>query len=286
MNNRKCCVATVIPVFQAQKELEQTLSSLRSSPIPNTIFVIDDGSLPPIELPRHDPQLAIQLLRLTRNQGIVAALNAGITTAAGQGYEYIARIDAGDFAAPNRLALQAAWLDAHPRCMLVGCDVEVRNEDGSYCFTIEPPRNPDVLARALHERAWLLHPSVMFRTSVFKEVGLYSSDYEAAEDYELFLRIAQKFEIGVVPEPLLIYVLRDSSISARKARVQAFSRFRIQLKYFQWRWLHVSGLLQTCGSLLMPGWAKHPLKRRFLYSQLPAEPGSDGADPAMELRTR
>jgi glycosyltransferase involved in cell wall biosynthesis len=284
--NTRSRVATVIPVFQAQQELEQTLSSLRISPIPNTVFVVDDGSLPPIEIPNHDSPLEIQLLRLASNQGIVTALNMGIMAAAGQGYESIARIDAGDFAAPNRLALQVEWLDAHPQCMLVGCDAEVRNEDGSYCFTIQPPRDPAALASALHERAWLLHPSVMFRASVFQEVGLYTNTYEAAEDYELFLRIAQRFEIGVVPEPLLIYVLRNSSISARKARVQALSRLRIQLYYFRWRWLHLYGLLQTCGSLLMPGWAKHPLKRRFLYSRLPLGPGSDGARPAMELRTR
>jgi glycosyltransferase involved in cell wall biosynthesis len=280
-------VATLIPVFQAQKEFERTLESLRNSSIRTTIFVVDDGSLPPIEIPRDDPQLEMHLIRLPRNQGIVAALNAGITAAIGQGYEYIARIDAGDFAAPNRLALQVAWLDAHPRCMLVGCDAEVRNEDGSYCFTIQPPRNPALLARSLHERAWLLHPSVMFRASVFMEVGLYSSAYEAAEDYELFLRIAQKYEIGVVPEPLLIYVLHDGSISARKARVQAISRLRIQLNYFQWRsWLHFYGLFRTFCVLLMPGWAKHSLKMRFLYSRLPARPGTGEVSAPMELRTR
>lgn len=280
-------VATLIPVFQAQKEFERTLSSLRDSSISSTIFVVDDGSLPPIELPGGDPQLKIHLLRLPRNLGIVAALNAGIEAALSEGYEFIARIDAGDFSAPNRLALQVAWLDAHPRCMLVGCDAEVRNEDGSYCFTIQPPRDPALLARSLHERAWLLHPSVMFRATVFREVGLYSNAYEAAEDYELFLRIAQRNEIGVVPEPLLIYVLHNGSISARKARVQAINRLRIQLKYFQWSgWLPFYGLLRTCGSLLMPGWAKHSLKMRFLYSRVPARPGSDGISEAVELRTR
>ena len=276
----------MIPVFQAQRELDQTLRSLRNSTFPSTVFVVDDGSMPPIEVPLDDDQLEIRCVRFPRNQGIVAALNAGVSAAVAAGHEYIARIDAGDFAAPNRLLLQVAWLDAHPRCMLVGSDAEVRTEDGTYCFTIQPPRDPIALASALHERAWLLHPSVMFRASVFTQIGLYSSHYEAAEDYELFLRIAQRFEIGVVPEPLLIYVLRNGSISARKARVQAFNRLRIQLVYFRWRWVHLYGVLRTCGSLLMPGWAKQSLKRKFLYSRLPAEPGSDGSPPAMELPTR
>jgi glycosyltransferase involved in cell wall biosynthesis len=285
--NPKVRVATVIPVFQAQAELDQTLCSLRNSSIPNTVFVVDDGSLPPIQLPVEDSQMDVHYLRLSSHQGIVAALNAGITAAVGEGYEYIARIDAGDLATPNRLPLQVAWLDAHSRCMLVGCDAEVRTEDGAYCFTIQPPRDPVVLAKALHERAWLLHPSVMFRACVFKEVGLYSGAYEAAEDYDLFLRIAQKYEIGVVPEPLLIYMLRPGSISARKGRVQAISRLRIQLSYFQWQsWIHLYGLLRTCASLLIPGWVKRSLKMRFLYSWLPARSDRAGVDAAIELRTR
>lgn len=284
--NPKGRVATVIPVFQAQSELDQTLCSLRNSSISNTVFVVDDGSVPPIQLPMGDTGLEMRHLRLPSNQGIVAALNAGLTAALAEGYEYIARIDAGDFATPNRLPLQVAWLDEHPRCMLVGCDAEVRTEDGGYCFTIQPPRDPVVLAKALHERAWLLHPSVMFRACVFEEVGLYSGAYEAAEDYDLFLRIAQKHEIGVVPEPLLIYVLRPGSISAQKARIQAISRLRIQVNYFQWwSWVHLYGLLRTCASLLIPRWAKRSLKMRFLYSRQPGRSGTR-VDPAMELRSR
>lgn len=273
-------VATVIPVFQAQRELDQTLRSLRDSSFPNTVFVVDDGSVPPINVPMDEDHLEIRYLRLPRNQGIVAALNAGIAAAVAAGHEYIARIDAGDFATPNRLPLQVAWLDAHPRCMLVGCDAEVRTEDGTYCFTIQPPRDPVALATALHERSWLLHPSVMFRACVFQEVGLYSSAYEAAEDYDLFLRIAQRHEIGVVPEPLLIYVLRPGSISAQKARIQTISRLRIQITYFRWSWVHLYGLVRTCASLLIPRGAKRSLKMRFLYSRLPVRPGTDGVDTA------
>ena len=267
-------IATVIPVFQAQREFERTLGSLRDSSIPTTIFVVDDGSCPPIKVPIESGEFPVRLLRLPWNQGIVAALNAGIAAVRAEGYEFIARIDAGDYAAPSRLALQLAWLEAHPRCMLVGSDAEVRNEDGSYCFTIEPPRNSAALARALHERAWILHPTVMFRSSIFDEVGLYSDRYEAAEDYELFLRIAQNHEIAVVPEALLIYVLREGSISARRSRTQTISRLRIQLRYFRGHWVHFYGVVRTCASLVMPRCAKQPLKMKYFYSRLPIRPGS------------
>ena len=260
----------VMPVYQAQADLEDTMQSLAASTTPCTVFVVDDGSQPPLEVRDYGPRLQVRLIRLPKNKGIVAALNAGLEAAIEAGFEFIARIDAGDFAAAERLEKQISYLQKHPRCMLVGSDAEVRDEDGSYCFSFRPPRDPAALAKSLHERAWLLHPGVMYRAAVLREIGLYTDRYRAAEDYEMFLRIAAKHEVGVVPEPLLIYVLRDTSISARKARVQALSRLRIQLRYFQpANWMSYYGVLRTAGTIFMPRWMKAAFKMKFLYAQAP-----------------
>lgn len=272
MNRRP---AVVIPVFQAQQDFDETMLSLARSSVPCTVFVVDDGSTPPLEVRASHPAIHVRLIRLPRNRGIVAALNAGLKAAIEDGFVYIARIDAGDYAAPNRLARQIEYFESHPRCMLVGCDAVVRDEDGAYRFTIEPPRDPEALRYALHERAWLLHPGVMYRAVVFREVGLYSDRFAAAEDYEMFLRIARKHEVGVVPEPLLIYVTRMHSISARKARLQAISRLRIQLRYFRWRRrICYYGVLSTLSTLLLPQRVKNALKGKLIYSQRSA-PASD-----------
>jgi glycosyltransferase involved in cell wall biosynthesis len=275
MNRRP---AVVMPVFQAQQDCHETMLSLAHSSIPCTVFVIDDGSTPPLEVGNFDPSVQVRLIRLPRNLGIVAALNAGLQAAIEEGFEYIARIDAGDYAAPNRLARQIEYLETHPRCMLVGSDAVVRDEDGAYRFTIEPPRDPRTLADALHERAWLLHPGVMYRAAVFADVGLYSDNFAAAEDYEMFLRIARKHEVGVVPEPLLIYVTRTRSISVQKERTQAISRLRIQLRYFRWnRWICYYGILSTLSSLFLPRRVKNAVKRKFIYSRRPAQAREEAA---------
>jgi glycosyltransferase involved in cell wall biosynthesis len=266
MNQR---AAFLMPVYQAQGHFESTMKSLAASSVPCTVFVVDDGSQPPLEPRDYGPSLEVRWMRFPQNQGIVAALNVGLKAAIDAGYEYIARIDAGDYIRPDRLARQIEYLDRHPDCVLAGSDAEVRDEDGSYCFTIEPPRDPAALAKALRERAWLLHPSVMYRASVFRDVGLYSNEFAAAEDYEMFLRIAVKYEVGVIPEPLLIYVVRRGSISGRKGRVQAISRLRIQFRYFQWTsWMSYYGVLRTAVTLLIPRSVKNTLKLKFLYSRL------------------
>jgi len=267
-----------MPVFQAQQDFDETMLSLAKSSIPCTVFVVDDGSTPPLETRGIHPSAEVRLIRLQRNQGIVAALNAGLQAAIDEGFLYIARIDAGDYATPNRLARQIEYLEGHPRCMLVGSDSIVRDEDGAYRFTIEPPRDPEVLAVALHERAWLLHPGVMYRGEVFADVGLYSSNYPAAEDYEMFLRISRKHEVGVVPEPLLIYVTRTRSISAQKVRTQAISRLRIQLLYFRWnRWICYYGVLSTLSTLFLPQRLKNAVKRKLIYSRRSSRAGGESA---------
>jgi glycosyltransferase involved in cell wall biosynthesis len=260
--------AFLIPVYQAQREFEETMQSVAASSVACVVYVVDDGSEPPLHVPDYGPGVEIRLTRLTRNQGIVTALNTGLTGAIGEGCGYIARIDAGDYIRPDRLERQIDYLEKHPQCMLVGSDAEVFDENGRYLFTIEPPREPAALAKALHERAWLLHPGVMYRASVFSKTGLYSGEFPAAEDYEMFLRIAAKYEVGVVPETLLTYIVRSGSISGRKARVQAVSRLRIQLRYFQWTsWVSYYGVLRTAGTLIVPQHLKAALKLRFLYSR-------------------
>ena len=183
------------------------------------------------------------------------------------GYEFIARIDAGDFARCDRLSKQVAYFEQHPGCMLVGTDAEVRDESGQYQFTIEPPRSPRKLAAALHERSWLLHPSVMFRAAVFETIDLYSDQFPAAEDYEMFLRIATRFEVGVIPEPLLTYIVRKNGISGQKTREQARSRLAVQLRHFRWgQWMSYYGLMRSLGVLAIPLSFKNQLKHRFLYA--------------------
>lgn len=276
-------VAYVMPVYQGQADFDDTMQNLAKSSMPCTAFVVDDGSQPPLRAPDSTQRVKICLIRLPQNQGIVRALNAGMKVALATGFEYIARIDAGDLSEPNRLERQIAYLDSHPKCMLVGSDVQICDEDGKYYFTIQPQRDPRALRATLHERAWLVHSSIMYRASVLREVGLYTDAYRAAEDYEMYLRIASHHEVGVVPETLVTSVVRKAGISMTNTRVQAISRLRIQIRYFRWiEWRSYFGALSTIATLLLPSWLKLALKTTFLYSRVP--PGHLNQQQGIEIK--
>jgi glycosyltransferase involved in cell wall biosynthesis len=262
MNTR---IAVVMPVFNGQAEFDKTLATLARSTIRCHIIVVDDGSDPPLVAGGS----GLTLIRLDQNQGIVAALNTGMQLALERGYEYIARMDAGDLAHPERFERQFAYLEENPKCMLVSCDVDVIGANGEYDFTIKPPRHAAALATALKERVWLLHSTVMFRASVFRETGLYTNEFDAAEDYDLFMRIASRFPIGVVPETLVICPRTPQGISTVKARVQLTSRLRIQMRHFDPRsptaWY---GVVRTLIALVLTQRFRIWMKRLFIYPRL------------------
>ncbi|PYP76648.1 MAG: glycosyl transferase [Gemmatimonadetes bacterium] len=226
-------IAVLIPVYNERGRLRETLESLRAQSVAFTVVLVDDGSTPPLHVDVHDYAYPIVLFRMARNGGIEAALNAGLELIEAQGFEFVARLDVGDRCAPARLATQQAFLDESPDVHLVGSDVEWRHDDGSLAFALSLPSRHQDISRALHHTVCLIHPTVMFRTSVVRAVGKYSYEYPAAEDFEFFWRIARRFQVANVPEVLLVTRFDTNGISITRRRRQLRSKLRIQFKYFR-----------------------------------------------------
>ena len=226
-------IAVLIPVYNEGGRLRETLESLRAQSVAFTVVLVDDGSTPPLHVDTTAYRYPIVLRRMTRNGGIEAALNSGLELIEEQGFELVARLDVGDRCTPARLATQQAFLDENPDVHLVGSDVEWRHDDGSLAFALSLPSGHDEISRALHHTVCLIHPTVMFRTSVLRAVGKYSYEYPAAEDFEFFWRIAQRFQVANVPEVLLITRYDRNGLSVTRRRRQLRSKLRIQLENFR-----------------------------------------------------
>jgi glycosyltransferase involved in cell wall biosynthesis len=114
-------VTAVVAAHQAERYLGSALASLGGQTLHDLeVLVVDDGSTDRTagvaeEFVRADRRF--QLLRLGRNQGQAAALDAGMARARGR---YLAILDADDEAAPERLAWQVAALERDPGLVLVG----------------------------------------------------------------------------------------------------------------------------------------------------------------------
>jgi GT2 family glycosyltransferase len=154
------------------------------------------------------------------NTGIVGALNDAVAAARGS---IIARMDADDVCLPERFARQAAYLDAHPDCVLLGAMTTVIDPHGLVLHEQERLLDHDELDRELMKGrgGFLRHPVVMMRRDAFDKVGGYRRQYQWAEDLDLFLRLAEIGRIANLPDTLLLYRQHPQSVNRTRFEEQA-----------------------------------------------------------------
>ncbi|MGH9877594.1 MAG: glycosyltransferase, partial [Nitrososphaerales archaeon] len=95
-------------------------------------------------------------------------------------------------------------------------------------------------------------PSVMFRSQLVQDIGLYPLDTPAAEDYAFFFKIIKKYKAQNIPESLVDCIMDPDGISTKKRKIQIKSRISIILKNFEFNPYAIYGLLRSCALLYTP----------------------------------
>jgi GT2 family glycosyltransferase len=126
-------------------------------------------------------------------------------------------------------------------------------EDGQR-FVAEFPTGEASVRRMMWSNMPVCHPALMIRADVFRAIGLYSAEYDAAEDYDMIRRAAAHgFAIDNVQHVLLQKYETRNSVSWKRRREQLASRLKIQWHYRQLRDPGcLAGLLKTLLLRTMP----------------------------------
>ncbi len=239
--SRTMNISVLIPVYNAEGTVFQTLESLRAQTFqPLETVVVNDGSTDgTLEILRQQPDIKL----IDRpHRGIVPALNDGLAAASGQ---YIARMDADDLCHPERMAEQAAFLDAFPQIGLVGCRVGFggdRRKQAGYAAHVDWINglvSPDEIALNRFVESPFSHPSVMFRRELPDRFGAYR-DGSFPEDYELWLRwMACGVKMGKVDKELVIWNDPPNRLSRTDERYSIDAFYETKARYlFQWLEAH------------------------------------------------
>src|SRR5439155_20392251 len=183
------------------------------------VILVDDGSTD--ETPRILASYGDRIRTLRQdNRGLPAARNAGIRLARG---EHIGFLDADDTWEPAKSRLQLEYLDAHPACGLVFCDVWRIDESGRRGAPILGAAASKVATGRCLETLFLgnfiLVPGVIVRRAVLDRVGPFDESLRSVEDYDMWLRIAAISEIGIVPVPLASWRERTGQMSRSRDRI-------------------------------------------------------------------
>lgn len=178
------------------------------------LLIVNDGSTDKtVEIIKNFCDPRIRLIENDRNRGLGFTRNVALKEAKG---EFLAILDSDDIANPYRLEKQLAYLDKHPDVAIVGGSAHIIDINGNKTGdTIIPPNNSDRMRAILLFTNTFVHSTATMRTAVFREIGGYP-DHTVAQDYGLFVRIAQKHKVENLPEYLVDYRMHDSNITLRK----------------------------------------------------------------------
>jgi glycosyltransferase involved in cell wall biosynthesis len=216
-------VSIILPVYNGEKYLSETIDSIIEQTFADwEIVAVNDGSTDNSHsiLQQYKSNLGSKIKIIDQeNSGVSVARNVAIDNSES---EYLAFIDADDMWLPEKLEKQIKILDNNPDVALVYSDLLDLIEN-------KTTRRKQILKRKL-QRGYIFEPlfyfnfialsSVVLRKEMIEKYGNFDSDYKIIQDYDLFLRIAEKNVIDYVDESLLIYRIHENNISGNMEAIE------------------------------------------------------------------
>jgi glycosyltransferase involved in cell wall biosynthesis len=209
-------VSVVTRVYNAEAHLREAIDCVLAQSYGDfELLVIDDGSTdasPEILRSYADPRL-----RVVRqcNGGKNAAAIRGLSEARGK---YVAILDADDRSAPERLALQVAFLERHPDIVMAGSAIAIIDERGRRIATRRYPEGDGELRKAAPIYNPFAHSSIMFRREAALSAGGYSANL-ILEDFDLNMRLMQCGRVANLPQILSDYRIRTDGVDANLVKL-------------------------------------------------------------------
>ena len=182
-------------------------------------------------------------LYMDHHEHMVYAFNYAISRARG---DYIARIDDDDTWKSEKLEKQLNYMELHPECGACFSLVNVVDEYDNHITEEQVERvrlfrtgnrtQAQWLRQFYFNGSCLCHTSVLMKREITHTVGLYNYALLQIQDYDLWVRIAKKYPLYVVQEPLVNYRLLTSggNVSAVSPVVARRSNFEFAYVLFHY----------------------------------------------------
>lgn len=209
----KPLVSVVIPCYNAEKYVEMAIRSIMNQTYTNLeILIIDDCSKDSTyeileNLAKYDKRIILE--KNEQNLKIVKTLNKLVLKANGK---YIARMDADDISAPNRIEKQVNFLESNKDYGICGTNAWRINCNNRMIGKSLLPTEDNEIKIVSDFFCVFYHPSVMIRSELYKK-NLYREEYLYAEDMELWQRLLKVTKGKNLKEKLFYYRIISSSAS-------------------------------------------------------------------------
>lgn len=197
----KPLISVIIPTFNRSFFLEKAVNSVLYQSYRNfELFVIDDGSRDntPEIVKKYKEKIFYVYIK---NSGVSKARNTGIKLSRGK---YISFLDSDDYWKPEKLEKQVKYMENNPDIFISQTEeIWIRNGVRVNPQKKHKKESGDIFKKSL-ELCSVTPSSVIIRKDFLKKVGLFDESFPVCEDYDLWLRIACRYEVGLIRDKLVV----------------------------------------------------------------------------------
>lgn len=214
-------VSIIIPFYNVEEYIEECIKSVLDQTFKDfEIILVNDGSFDGSDLIvrrfLEKDECRIKYI-IQENKGLAGARNVGIRNSSS---EFVAFLDADDMLFSNSLELRMSVISENKDVGLVYGNATVIEGNKIVPMTIKDLNGKYVQGNVLPqmlERNYVIMPTVMVRSEVFKTCGYFDESLKRIEDYDMWLRIAKKnYLFAFVDHPVAYYRIRKGALSQNR----------------------------------------------------------------------
>ncbi|MDO8524154.1 MAG: glycosyltransferase family 2 protein [bacterium] len=228
-------LSVVMSSHNGEKYLREAIDSVLGQTFSDFEFlIVDDGSTDLNAIILNEYEARDERIKIITNSqclGLTKSLNIALQQAQG---ELIARMDDDDVCLKNRFALQVEFLNKNLEVALCGTLGLIINEKGEEMGQKNLALGYLEIKKQLLFNNQFIHSSLMMRKVILDKEGFYDEKFKKAQDYELVLRLARKYQVVNLPDRLIKWRKLASSISHKNNEQKKFAikaRWRAITKY-------------------------------------------------------
>ena len=208
-------VSIVIPTYKRAHALEEAISSVKSQTYTHWELIIVDDNCPQSEerkstenvMSQFQHEEKIKYVKHDSNQGACQARNTGLQQANGK---YIAFLDDDDIWLENKLERQVKQLDKSGSALCYS-DMNLEYQGRKKYFKCISSNS--LFDKLLNQGFGICTSAFLITKESLLAINGFDDSLPSMQDYDLLLRLAERFECDYIPEALLTYQLAEDGIS-------------------------------------------------------------------------
>lgn len=215
-------VSVLLTCYNHIKFLPEAYDSIRNQTFGDfEIIAIDDGSKDGTREWLSERAEPITTIFNEKNLGTYGSLNVALAAAKG---DYIAVLNDDDLWAPAKLEKQLALFESHPKVGLVHTDGWFidgegnERKDSPLGFDFPKTETGDVLLSLIYANK-IIASAALVKRECFEKLGGFNEAYFGSGDWEMWFRVAEKYDVGFVAEPLTFYRVHGTNASHKLDRI-------------------------------------------------------------------